>query len=145
MATVPADYIEDEYEERIQALGGQEIPLNIFLYQEVQRLQAAILKVRQTFVIVMQAIRGEVVVTAEIMDSINAIFDARVPKIRLYRYVAAVGIYLVSVYLPGECLLCFIVSFLTFSCPPPSPQPCWRRALMARPQPGGVVRRTAAA
>ena len=83
-ATVPPDYIEDEYEDRIQALGGQEIPLNIFLYQEVQRLQAAILKVRQTFEIVMQAIRGEVVVTAEIMDSINAFFDARVPKLWLY-------------------------------------------------------------
>jgi dynein heavy chain len=82
--TVPPDYIEDEYEDRIQALGGQEIPLNIFLYQEVQRLQAAILKVRQTFEIVMQAIRGEVVVTAEIMDSINAFYDARVPKLWLY-------------------------------------------------------------
>lgn len=32
----------------------------------------------------MQAIRGEVVVTAEIMESINAIFDARVPKLWLY-------------------------------------------------------------
>lgn len=32
----------------------------------------------------MQAIRGEVVVTAEIMDGINAIFDARVPKSWLY-------------------------------------------------------------
>jgi len=82
--TVPPDYIEDEYEDRIAALGGFEIPLNIFLYQEVQRLQAAILKVRQTLEIVMQAIRGEVVVTAEIMDSINAIFDARVPKLWLY-------------------------------------------------------------
>jgi dynein heavy chain len=32
----------------------------------------------------MQAIRGEVVVTGEIMDSINAVFDARVPKLWLY-------------------------------------------------------------
>lgn len=84
MQTVPIDYIEDEYEERIVSQGGYEIPLNIFLYQEVQRLQAAIDKVRSTFDIVMQAIRGEVVVTAEIMDSINAIFDARVPKAWLY-------------------------------------------------------------
>jgi dynein heavy chain len=51
----------------------------------VQRLQAAIYKVRSTLEIVMQAIRGEVVVTGEIMDSINAIFDARVPKSWLYR------------------------------------------------------------
>jgi dynein heavy chain len=77
---LPLDYIEDEYEERITSLGGFEVPVNIFLYQEIQRLQIAISKVRGTLEIVMQAIRGEVVVTSEIMDSINAIFDARVPK-----------------------------------------------------------------
>jgi len=82
--TVPSDYIEDEYEERIAALGGYEIPLNIFLYQEVQRFQNAIDKVRSTLEIVMQAIRGEVVVTAEIMDAINAVFDARVARSWLY-------------------------------------------------------------
>lgn len=85
MAAVPPDYLEDDYEERITALGGFEVPLNIFLYQEVQRLQAAIAKVRSTMEIVMQAIRGEVVVTSEIMDSINAIYDARVPRLWLYR------------------------------------------------------------
>jgi dynein heavy chain len=82
--TMPVDYIEDEYEERITSLGGFDVPLNIFLYQEVQRQQMVIEKVRQTLEIAMQAIRGEVVVTAEIMDSINAIFDARVPKSWLY-------------------------------------------------------------
>jgi len=66
------------------SLGGFEQPLNIFLYQEVQRLQAAIDKVSKTLSIVMQAIRGEVVVTGEIMDSINAVYDARVPKLWLY-------------------------------------------------------------
>ena len=84
MLTVPDDYLEDEYEERIGVMGGFSVPLNIFLYQEVQRLQAAIQKVRDMLGIVMQAIRGEVVVTAEIMDSINAIYDARVPKAWLY-------------------------------------------------------------
>jgi len=78
------DYIEDDYEEKISAQGGYDVPLNIFLYQEVQRFQNAIDKVRSTLEIVMQAIRGEVVVTAEIMDSINAIYDARVPKSWLY-------------------------------------------------------------
>ena len=84
IGTMPVDYLEDEYEERIAHLGGFDVPLNIFLYQEVQRQQMVIEKVRQTLEIAMQAIRGEVVVTAEIMDSINAIFDARVPKSWLY-------------------------------------------------------------
>eukprot|EP01038_Epipyxis_sp_PR26KG_P006437 gene6437-8857_t len=83
-STVPIDYLEDEYEDRIVSLGGFSVPLNIFLYQEVQRLQNVIMKVRSTFTIVMQAIRGEVVVSSEIMDSINAIYDARVPKSWLY-------------------------------------------------------------
>lgn len=82
--TVPADYIEDEYEERIASLGGLSVPLNIFLYQEVQRLQMAIDKVNGLLKIVMQAIKGEIVVTAEIMDAINSINDARVPKSWLY-------------------------------------------------------------
>jgi dynein heavy chain len=81
---IPIDYLEDEYEDRITAMGGYSIPLNIFLYQEVQRLQAAIDKVRNLLQLIMQAIRGEVVVTEEIMDSINAVFDARVPKSWLY-------------------------------------------------------------
>ena len=84
MATMPADYIEDEYDEQIASMGGYSVPLNIFLYQEVQRLQTAISKVRDTLKIVVQAINGEVVVTSEIMDSINAIFDARVPRSWLY-------------------------------------------------------------
>jgi dynein heavy chain, axonemal len=83
-STIPDNYIEDEYEERIGQMGGFSVPLNIFLYQEVQRLQAAIDKVRFTLKIVQQAINGEVVVTGEIMDSINSIFDARVPQLWLY-------------------------------------------------------------
>lgn len=84
MGNAPVDYVEDEYEDRINAMGSFSVPLNIFLYQEVQRIQIAISKVKFTLKIVMQAIRGEVVVTTEIMDSINAVYDARVPKTWLY-------------------------------------------------------------
>ena len=42
--------MQDEYEERISSLGGFSIPLNIFLYQEVQRMQAAIAKVGQEMI-----------------------------------------------------------------------------------------------
>jgi dynein heavy chain, axonemal len=83
--SAPVDFVEEEFEERISGMGGFAIPLNIFLFQEVQRLQAAIDRVKLTLKIVMQAIRGEVVVTAETMDAINAVFDARVPRSWLYR------------------------------------------------------------
>ena len=45
------------------------------------------MQVKSTLKVVIQAIRGEVVVTVEIMDAINAVFDARVPKSWLYRYI----------------------------------------------------------
>eukprot|EP01035_Chromulina_nebulosa_P017190 gene17190-22709_t len=84
LQTIPNDYNEDDYEERIIAFGGFDIPLNIFLYQEIQRLQQVINKVRNIVDIVIQAINGEVVITADILESIDAIHDARVPKAWLY-------------------------------------------------------------
>jgi dynein heavy chain len=81
---IPDNYVEEVYEDLIVGMGGFSVPLNIFLFQEVQRLQLAIDKVRQLLKIVLQAIRGEVVVTAEIMDAISSIFDARVPKSWLF-------------------------------------------------------------
>jgi len=80
LGAMPEDYKEDVYLEQIAVMGGLEIPLNIFLVQEVQRLQAVIEKVRSTLQTLLQAIRGEVVVTPEVMQAMNSIYDGRVPK-----------------------------------------------------------------
>lgn len=61
------------------------ILIHTFITLFYYRFQSAIDTVRSTLNIAAQAIRGEVVVTAEIMESINAIHDARVPKQWLYR------------------------------------------------------------
>jgi dynein heavy chain len=45
LSTMPEEYKEDQYLEQIAALGGLEVPLNIFLMQEVQRMQFVIDKV----------------------------------------------------------------------------------------------------
>jgi dynein heavy chain, axonemal len=82
--SLPLGFTDDEIDERICSLGGYEQSLNIFLYQEVQRLQATIFKVKDTLTLTSQAIRGEVVVTADIMRNIDAIFNARVPPFWLY-------------------------------------------------------------
>ena len=79
LESMPADYIEDDFLERINGMGGLAIPLNIFLFQELQRLQMVIHKARATLGGMMQAIRGEIVLSAEIADAINAVFDAFVP------------------------------------------------------------------
>ena len=58
---MPDDFVVDEYEHQIKKLGGLGIPLNIFLYQEVQRLQKVILKTRSDLQSLQLAIKGEVV------------------------------------------------------------------------------------
>lgn len=79
LGRLPEDYVEDEYKAKIRKLGGMTIPMNIFLYQEIQRLQAVIAKVRFTLTQLQLAIKGEVVMTAELQETLDSIFDARTP------------------------------------------------------------------
>ena len=76
---LPEDYLEDDYKAKIKKLGGMAIPMNIFLFQEIQRLQNVISKVRFILVQLQLAIRGEVVMTAELQETLDSMFDARVP------------------------------------------------------------------
>jgi dynein heavy chain len=76
---LPSDFVEEEYKEQIDKLGGLKQPMNIFLFQEVQRLQDVIGKVRSTLTELQLAIKGEVVMTTELQDMLDSIFDARVP------------------------------------------------------------------
>jgi dynein heavy chain len=77
---VPDNFVEDIYREQLDRQGGLGVPLNIFLLQEVQRMDAVITTVRTTLESIQLAIRGEVTLTAELDKAIDAIFDARVPK-----------------------------------------------------------------
>ena len=76
---LPEDYGEDEYKSKIRKLGGMAVPMNIFLFQEIQRFQNVISKVRFTLTQLQLAIKGEVVMTAELQETLDSIFDARVP------------------------------------------------------------------
>eukprot|EP00937_MAST-01D_sp_MAST-1D-sp2_P000194 g194.t1 len=77
---VPADYVEDEYRRQLDKLGGLAEPLNICLLQEVQRLQAVIGKVRHMLAQLQLAIQGEVVMTEELQQALDAMHQAKVPK-----------------------------------------------------------------
>ena len=55
---------------------GLSIPLNMFLYQEIQRLQEVIEKVRNMLKQMQLAIKGEVVMTAELAEGIDAMGGA---------------------------------------------------------------------
>jgi len=76
---LPEDYVEDDYKAKIQKLGGMDKPMNIFLFQELQRLQNVIAKVRFTLAQLQLAIKGEVVMTAELQETLDSMFDAKVP------------------------------------------------------------------
>ena len=93
---LPPNFVEEKYLQRIKAMGGIDIPLNIFLYQEIQRIQAVIFTVRTTLVDLRLAINGEVVMTTELVNAIQYIFDARVPV----NWVQTVGGDEFSWYLP---------------------------------------------
>ena len=84
LGKMPEDYVEEEVKAKIRRLGGMAEPLNIFLYQEVQRLQAVIATVRAQLVQMQQAIRGEVVMTSELLVAMGDMFNARVPRTWLY-------------------------------------------------------------
>lgn len=84
---LPREYTEDDVGARITAMGGMAVPLNIFLFQEVQRLTAVISNVYQTLTTLQQAIHGEVVMTPALQSALDALFDARVPP----RWVTTVG------------------------------------------------------
>jgi len=60
------------------------LPLNVFLYQEIQRMQRVIAEVRKTFVDLIDAIDGIIILTPFLLDAMNAIYDARVPQKWLY-------------------------------------------------------------
>jgi len=81
---LPEDYIEGEYKKTIVGLGGLDTPLNMFLFQEIQRLQKVIAKVRFVLTQMQGAIRGEVVMTPEFQQALDSIYDAKVPPTWLH-------------------------------------------------------------
>merc|ERR1712072_1662772 len=88
MGKMPPDFIEEIFRASITKLRGPPntqdkgflAPLNIFLFQELQRLQRIIAIVRSNLKNLSPAIDGTVVMTVELLEDLNSIYDARVPK-----------------------------------------------------------------
>lgn len=57
----------------------QNVPLNIFLRQEIEQIQAVLDIVRRTMSDMVQAIEGTIIMTAELVDAINQVYVGRVP------------------------------------------------------------------
>lgn len=55
------------------------MPLNVFLLQEIERMEVIVTLVRETLQNIVQAIDGQIIMTTKLMESINCIYDAKVP------------------------------------------------------------------
>ena len=55
-------------------------PLNIFLRQELDRMQKVISTVRQTLNDLLLAIDGTIIMSENLRDALDNIYDARVPS-----------------------------------------------------------------
>jgi len=92
LSRLPPDYVDIEVRDLIRKLPGARnqndkgfaVPLNIFLYQEIQSMQKVISLVRKTLVDVIDAIDGIIIMTPFLFDAINAIADMKVPPKWLY-------------------------------------------------------------
>jgi len=58
---------------------GMLVPLNIFLSQEVVRMVHILYLVRKTFQDIIDAVDGSIIMTPDIVDSIDALYDGKVP------------------------------------------------------------------
>uniref|UniRef100_T1J281 AAA+ ATPase domain-containing protein n=1 Tax=Strigamia maritima TaxID=126957 RepID=T1J281_STRMM len=75
---LPPDYIVFEVRDALQRMGTL-MPMNIFLRQEVDRMQRVIQQVRATLQDLLLAIDGTIIMSEELRDGVECIYDARVP------------------------------------------------------------------
>ncbi|KAK2844298.1 hypothetical protein Q5P01_010957 [Channa striata] len=75
---LPADYIPFEVKERLQKMGTFQ-PMNIFLRQEIDRMQRVIFLVRSTLTDLRLAIDGTIIMSENLREALDCMYDARIP------------------------------------------------------------------
>uniref|UniRef100_A0A8U8B8L8 Dynein, axonemal, heavy chain 5 n=1 Tax=Geospiza parvula TaxID=87175 RepID=A0A8U8B8L8_GEOPR len=79
---LPPDYNPHEVKAQLQKMGAFQ-PINIFLRQEIDRMQLVISRVRITLTDLKLAIDGTIIMSEELQDALDNIYDARIPKLWL--------------------------------------------------------------
>ncbi|XP_055341393.1 dynein axonemal heavy chain 8-like isoform X2 [Paramacrobiotus metropolitanus] len=77
---LPKDYNQFEMRERLEKM-GKNMPMNIFLRQEVDRMQKIISAVRTTLQDLKLAIDGTIIMNEILRDALDNMFDGRVPAL----------------------------------------------------------------
>uniref|UniRef100_A0A8C5ECR8 AAA+ ATPase domain-containing protein n=1 Tax=Gouania willdenowi TaxID=441366 RepID=A0A8C5ECR8_GOUWI len=74
---LPADYVPFEVKQ-LQKMGSFQ-PMNIFLRQEIDRMQRVIVLVRNTLTDLKLAIDGTIIMSENLRDALDCMYDARIP------------------------------------------------------------------
>ncbi|NWU79189.1 DYH5 protein, partial [Onychorhynchus coronatus] len=77
---LPPDYNPHEVKVQLQKMGAIQ-PINIFLRQEIDRMQHVISRVRTTLTDLKLAIDGTIIMSEELQDAFDNMYDARIPKL----------------------------------------------------------------
>ncbi|EDQ85634.1 uncharacterized protein MONBRDRAFT_38754 [Monosiga brevicollis MX1] len=76
---LPASFVPHEVKARLKKMGAT-APMNIFLRQEIDRIQRVIQLVRTTLNDLLLAIDGTIIMSETLRDALDNMYDARVPK-----------------------------------------------------------------
>ncbi|CAG2064901.1 unnamed protein product, partial [Timema podura] len=75
---LPTQYNDFEVRDALQRMGAL-LPMNIFLRQEIDRIQRVIAEVYSTLCDLKLAIDGTIVMSQGLRDALDAMYDARIP------------------------------------------------------------------
>ncbi|XP_046898543.1 dynein axonemal heavy chain 5 isoform X2 [Hypomesus transpacificus] len=75
---LPPDYVPFEVRDRLVKMGPFQ-PMNIFLRQEIDRMQRVIVLVRSTLTDLKLAIDGTIIMSENLRDALDCMHDARIP------------------------------------------------------------------
>ncbi|ORY14233.1 dynein heavy chain [Rhizoclosmatium globosum] len=79
LSKLPEDFDKNKTKPAINKQGGLK-PLNIFLAQEIDRMQVVMSIVRVTLNDLKLAIDGTIIMSSQLQDALDALYDARVPN-----------------------------------------------------------------
>ena len=80
LTKLPPDYQPHEVRDRLKKMGHLQ-PLNIFLRQEIDRMQRVITIVRNTLTDLKLAIEGTIIMNENLRDALDSMYDAKVPNL----------------------------------------------------------------
>ena len=73
---MPRDYVPHEVKEALVRLGGM-LPMNIFLRQEIDRMQKILTLVRRTLTDLKMALEGTIIMSDDLKETLDNMYDAR--------------------------------------------------------------------